>query len=165
MRDVEQAIKLSTQGCGAVDERKAALPRWSAPVLSYVHVYPYASPGARFSFTFDHSDLAISSNNAPVRAYDYTLNGLEQLGAMESDNDEEICYARREAAREVEKALEDEEVKCHDVESEEFDPAAGTQDILLADDVAPITKDAKPVLPDAIPATSSAQCGRHSSRL
>ncbi|KAI0285169.1 hypothetical protein BC826DRAFT_129539 [Russula brevipes] len=35
---------------------------------------------------FDHSDFAISTNNAPVRAYEYALNSLlEQLDAIDSD--------------------------------------------------------------------------------
>ncbi|KAI0285173.1 hypothetical protein BC826DRAFT_129587 [Russula brevipes] len=71
-------------------------------------------------------------------------------------------------SREVEKALEDierkvkerapratttevtkEEVKGYDVESEEPEAAPATQDIPPAD-VAPIAKDAKPVLPDVV---------------
>ncbi|KAI0283773.1 hypothetical protein BC826DRAFT_182569 [Russula brevipes] len=123
---------------------------------------------------FDQSDLAISPNNAPVRAYEYALNGLlEQLDAIESDGGGEICGAWREAVRKV-KALEDierkvkgrapratttevtkEEVKGCDVESEEPEAAPATQDIPAAD-VTPIAKDVKPVLPDVVPAVPPA---------
>ena len=57
---------------------------------------------------FDHSELAVTPNNAPVRAYQQALNGLlEQLDAIESDGDEEVRDARRDVVREVERALED----------------------------------------------------------
>ncbi|KAI0281176.1 hypothetical protein BC826DRAFT_129314 [Russula brevipes] len=112
---------------------------------------------------FDQSDLAISPNNAPVRAYEYALNGLlEQLDAIESDGNGDIRGAWREAVREVEKALEDverkvkergpratanevakEEVKGYDIESEEPEAALA----IPPADVAPIATDAKPVLP------------------
>jgi hypothetical protein len=124
---------------------------------------------------FDYSDLAISPNNAAVRAYEYALNSLlEQLDTIESGGDEEIRGARREAVREVEKALEDverkvkerapratttevtkEEVKGYDVESEGPQSAPATQAIPPAH-VAPIGKDAKPVLPDVVPASPAA---------
>ncbi|KAI0283777.1 hypothetical protein BC826DRAFT_182670 [Russula brevipes] len=123
---------------------------------------------------FDHSDLAISANNAPVRAYEYALNSLlEQLDAIDSDGDEEIRYARREAVREVEKAREDverkvkewapratttevakEEVKGYDVESEEPDTVTSTRGIQRAY-VSPTTKAARPVLPNVVPAASA----------
>jgi hypothetical protein len=61
---------------------------------------------------FDHFGLAVSPNNAPLRTYEGTLNGLlEQLDAIESDGDEEVRNTRREVVREVEKALEDLERK------------------------------------------------------
>ena len=61
---------------------------------------------------FDHSVLAVSPNNAPMRTYESSLNGLlEQLDAIESDGDEEVRSTRREVVREVEKALEDLERK------------------------------------------------------
>jgi len=110
-----------------------------------------------------------------VRAYEYALNGLlEKLDAMESDGNEEIRDARREAVKEVEKALEDverkvkeraprattsevtkEEVKGYDVESEEPTTTPSTQDIQPAD-FTPITKDASPFLPNVVPPASSA---------
>lgn len=91
---------------------------------------------------FDHSELAVSATNAPVRAHEHALNALlEQLDAIESDGDEEIRDVRREVVREVERALEDverkvreqarqvpgpevtkEEVKGYDVQSEESSP-------------------------------------------
>ncbi|KAI0285154.1 hypothetical protein BC826DRAFT_1109418 [Russula brevipes] len=213
MRDVEQAIKLSTQGRGVVDARKgraskvagsspgassskvkidgssslgpAASPRRSPasasipspapqPVSSLTTIRTVRSQASAlqsaFKFPpvldFDHSDFAISANNAPVRAYEYALNGLlEQLDAIESDGNEEIRDARREVVREVEKALEDverkvkerapratttevtkEEVKGYDVESEEREAAPA----IPPADAGPIAKDAKPVLPDAV---------------
>jgi hypothetical protein len=103
---------------------------------------------------FDHSELAITQNNAPVRAYENALNGLlEQLDAIESDGDEEVRNTRRDVVREVEKALEDverkvmeripqqslvpevrkEEVNGYDVESGSEDPGAPvtvTEDIV-----------------------------------
>ena len=61
---------------------------------------------------FDQSVLAVSANNAPLRAYENTLNGLlEQLDAIESDGDEEVRNTRREVVREVEKVLGDLEQK------------------------------------------------------
>ena len=91
---------------------------------------------------FDQSVLALSPNNAPVRAYENTLNGLlEQLDAIESDGDDEVRNVRREVVKEVEKALEDverrvsekapkpqvtedAEVKGYDVEAEALEPLA-----------------------------------------
>ena len=61
---------------------------------------------------FDHSELAVSSNNAPVRAYEHALNDLlEQLDGIESDGNEEVRDVRREVVREVERALEEVERK------------------------------------------------------
>ena len=61
---------------------------------------------------FEDSELAVSSNNAPVRAYEQALTGLlERLDAIESDGDEEVRVVRREVVREVERALEDVERK------------------------------------------------------
>ena len=87
---------------------------------------------------FDQSVLTVTTNNAPLRAFENTLNGLlEQLDAIKSDGDEEVRNTRREVVREVEKALEDlerkvsenapklqvtkdVEVKGYDVEAEEL---------------------------------------------
>jgi hypothetical protein len=64
---------------------------------------------------FDHSELAVTSNNAPVRAYEYALNGLlERLDAIESDGNEEVRDVRREVVREVERALEEVERKIQE---------------------------------------------------
>lgn len=61
---------------------------------------------------FDQSGLAVSPNNAPLRTYENALNGLlEHLDAIESDGDEEVRNARRDVVKEVEKALEDLELK------------------------------------------------------
>ena len=108
---------------------------------------------------FDHSELAVTQNNAPVRAYEQALNGLlEQLDAIESDGDEEVRDVRREVVREVESALEDverevkkkapvpeeskEEVNGYDVGSEGLE-ADASQDVLPAD-IAPDVEDVKP---------------------
>ncbi|KAH9955303.1 hypothetical protein BC827DRAFT_880695 [Russula dissimulans] len=111
---------------------------------------------------FEHSELAASTNNAPVRAYEQALSGLlEQLDAIESDGDEEVREVRRNVVREVERALEsverkvkekapqdsvpevtkEEAVKGYDVESEEAAAEAGplaSQDV-PSDDVALVT--------------------------
>ena len=64
---------------------------------------------------FEDSELAVSSNNTPVRAYEQALAGLlERLDAIESDGDEEVRVVRREVVREVERALEDVERKVKD---------------------------------------------------
>jgi len=116
---------------------------------------------------FDHSELAVSPNNAPVRAYEQALsNLLEQLDAIESDGDEEVREVRRDVVREVERALEaverkveektpqasvpevtkEEAVKGYDVESEE---AAGEAEPLIgqnvpSDGVVLVTEGVKP---------------------
>jgi hypothetical protein len=95
---------------------------------------------------FDQSELAVTPNNAPVRAYEQALNGLlEQLDAIESDGDEEIRNVRREVVKEVEKALEGVERKVreqapapevikgevsgYDVEGEEPEPSPVNRDV------------------------------------
>jgi BAG domain len=110
---------------------------------------------------FDQSVLAVTPDNAPVRAYKEALNGfLGQLDAIESDGDEEVRNIRREVVREVEKALEDvesrvrkqapqvpppevmkDEVKGYDVEGEE-PKGLVTQGAPLAD-AAPIAGNVK----------------------
>ena len=61
---------------------------------------------------FDHSELAVTPNNAPVRAYEHALNGLlGQLDAIESDGNEEVRDVRRGVVREVERALKEVERK------------------------------------------------------
>lgn len=115
---------------------------------------------------FDHSELAVSANNTPVRAYEQALNNLlEQLDAIESDGDEEVREVRRNVVREVERALEDverkvnekapqapvrevtkEEVKGYDVEGKES--AAETEPLasqaILSDGIALVTESVKP---------------------
>jgi hypothetical protein len=134
----------------------------------------------------DHSELAVSANNAPVRAYEKALNGLlEQLDAIESDGDEEIRDVRREVVREVERALEEVEriveerapratavadaakegAEGYDVESEEESESApapatatatATQDVPPTAAVDPVPEDVKPASPDVAPAVSPA---------
>jgi hypothetical protein len=82
---------------------------------------------------FDHSELAATSNNAPVRTYELALNGLlERLDAIESDGNEEVRDVRREVVREVERALEEVERKV-----KEQAPQAAVREVTKqeADDV------------------------------
>ena len=120
---------------------------------------------------FDHSELAVTSNNAPVRAYEYALNCLlERLDAIESDGNEEVRNARREVVREVEWALKevDRKIKeqaaqapvrgvakqeASDVESE-GPTASATQAVLPA--VVQATEAAKPTQPNAALVVSQA---------
>lgn len=125
---------------------------------------------------FDHSELAVSPNNAPVRAYEHALNGLlEQLDAIESDGDEELRNVRRDVVREVERALEaveekvrertpqgpvreatKEEVNGYDVESGSEEPEARVVEDVLLVKVSPSVKDARPTLADPAPLASPA---------
>ena len=126
---------------------------------------------------FVHSELSVSSNNAPVRAYEQALTGLlERLDAIESDGDEEVRDVRREVVREVERALEDverkvkeqapqvpvpevakEESSGRDIESEVPNPNASTTAdvppalVLIAEDTKPTQFDVASVAshPDA----------------
>jgi hypothetical protein len=119
---------------------------------------------------FDHSELGVTSNNAPVR-YKHALNGLvERLDAIESDGNEEVRDVRRGVVREVERALEEVERKvkegapqapvpevtnqeASDVESE--DPSASaTQAVPPA--VVHVTEGAKPTLLNLGPVASQA---------
>jgi len=120
---------------------------------------------------FDRGELAITSNNAPVRAYENALNGLlERLDAIESDGNEEVRDVRREVVREVERALEEVERKVKEkapqapvpevtkeeageVEGEDSG-ASATQDVPPA--VADIPEAAKPTLPKPVPVASQA---------
>jgi BAG domain len=120
---------------------------------------------------FDHSELGVSSNEAPVRAYEHSLNGLlERLDAIESDGNEEVRDVRRGVVREVERALEEVERKvkgrapqapvpevtnqeASDVERE--DPgASATQAVPPA--VVHVTEGAKPTLLNLAPVASQA---------
>ena len=118
---------------------------------------------------FDHSELAATSNNAPVRAYENALNGfLERLDAIESDGNEEVRDVRREVVREVERALEEVERKvkerapqapvpdvkkqeASDVRSEDLS-ASATQAVPPV--VVQLTEAAKPTLPNLAPVAS-----------
>ena len=63
---------------------------------------------------YDQSVFPAPPSIAPLRAYENTLNGLlEQLDAIDSDGNEEVRSTRREAVREVEKALDDLERKAN----------------------------------------------------
>ena len=114
---------------------------------------------------FEDSELAVTSNNAPVRSFEYALNGLlERLDAIESDGNEEVRDVRREAVREVERALEEVERKikeqapqipvpevtkqeASDVEREDVG-APATQAIPPA--VVQVTEAGKPTLPSPV---------------
>jgi hypothetical protein len=120
---------------------------------------------------FDHSEPAVTSNDAPVHAYEYALNGLlERLDAIESDGNEEVRDVRRAVVREVEGALKEVERKVKEqsrqalvsevtkqeasnVESE--DPSASaTQAVPPA--VVHVAEAAKPTLPNLAPVASQA---------
>jgi BAG domain-containing protein len=120
---------------------------------------------------FDHAELAVTSNNTPVRVYEHALNSLlERLDAIESDGNEEVRDFRREVVREVERALEEVERKVKEkapqalipevtreeageVKSEDAS-ASATEDVLPA--VADIPEAAKPTLPNPVPVASQA---------
>src|SRR6267154_2032564 len=119
---------------------------------------------------FEHSELAVTSNNAPVRAYEYALNGLlERLDVIESDGKEEVRDVRREVVREVERALEEVERKIKeqapqapvpevtkqeagDVESE--DPSASATQAVPP--VVHVTEAVKATLPNFAPVSPQA---------
>jgi hypothetical protein len=96
---------------------------------------------------FDHSELAATSNNAPVRAYELALNGLlERLDAIESDGDEEVRDVRREVVREVERALEEVERKVKEEAPQTSVPEVTEQEAREVD-----TEDASISATQAIP--------------
>ncbi|KAI0270562.1 hypothetical protein BC834DRAFT_520505 [Gloeopeniophorella convolvens] len=118
---------------------------------------------------FERSELAVSPNNAPVRAYEQALNGLlEELDSIASDGDEEVRGVRREVVKEVERALEtverkvreqapptipeaaQEEAQGYDVEME--GAAAPTSQIVPSIPVAPSAEDAVAAEPEVSPA-------------
>jgi hypothetical protein len=118
---------------------------------------------------FDHSELAATSNNAPVHAYEHALNSLlERLDAIESDGNEEVREVRRGVVREVERALEEVERKVKeqapqtpvpevtkqeagDVESE--DPSASATEA-VPPTVVHVTEATKPTVSDLTPVAS-----------
>ncbi|KAF8497061.1 hypothetical protein F5888DRAFT_1699963 [Russula emetica] len=173
----------SSSGRAASPTRNATPPSVSAfvpePVSPLTHIRAvrtqFSALESAFKFPpileFDHSELAVTSNNGPVRAYGYALNGLlERLDAIESDGNEEVRDVRREVVREVERALEEVERKvkaqapqapvpevtkqeASDVESE--DPSAfATQAVPPA--IVHVTEAAKPKLPNLAPMASQA---------
>ena len=114
---------------------------------------------------FDHSELAVTPNNAPVRAYEQALNGLlEQLDAIKSDGDEEVRDARRDVVREVERTLEDverqvkkrapQEAPVPEVSKEEANGYDIGSEEREAD--APDVEDVKLTPPDLVPTASPA---------
>ncbi|KAF8490565.1 hypothetical protein F5888DRAFT_1741188 [Russula emetica] len=123
---------------------------------------------------FDHSELAVTSNNAPVRAYEHALNGLlERLDAIESNGNEEVRDVRREVVREVERALEEVERKvkeqarrasvsevtkqdASDEKSEDPSSASATQSVTVPPAVVLVTETAKPTLANLAPVVSQA---------
>jgi len=121
---------------------------------------------------FDHSELAVTSNNAAVRTYELALNGLlERLDAIESDGNEEVRDVRREVVREVEQALEEVERKvkeqapqapvpevtkqeANDVESEGTSASATAAAVHA---VVHLSEAAKPTLPNLAPVVSQTE--------
>ena len=115
---------------------------------------------------FDHSELAVTSNNAPVRAYEFALNGLlERLDAIESDGNEEVRDVRREVVREVEGALEKVERKIKEqapqapipetANQETSDVESAERSASAIETVPPavvqVSEAAKPSLPNVVP--------------
>jgi BAG domain len=170
----------SSSGRAASPARSAAstsnstvVPQPASPLISIRAVrsqFSALESGFKFPaiLDFDHSELAVTPNNAPVRAYEYALNGLlEQLDAIESDGDEEVRNVRREVVREVEKAVEDveqkvreqtpqapvsevtkEEVNGYEVEIGSEERGAAASEDVLPVKVFPSVKDGKHTLPD-----------------
>ena len=171
----------SSSGRAASPTRNGTAPPVSAPVPGPVSPLTsiravrtqFAALECAFKFPpildFDHSELAASSNNAPVRAYEHALNNLlEQLDAIESDGNEEVRDVRRGAVREVERALEQVERKvkeqapqapvpevpkqeASDIESKN-PSASATQAVPPA--VVHVTEAAKPTLLNLAPVAS-----------
>jgi hypothetical protein len=154
----------------------AAVPEPVSPLTSIRAVRTqFSALESEFKFPpildFDYSELASTSNNAPVRAYELALNGLlERLDAIESDGNEEVRDVRREVVREVERALEEVERKvkeqalqalvpevtkqeASDVESEDTS-ASVTQAVPPA--VVHVTEAAKPPAANLAPVASQA---------
>jgi hypothetical protein len=173
----------SSSGHPASPSRKATFPAVSAPVSESVSpLTPIRAVRTQFSalesafkfpriLDFDHSELAGTTNNAPVRAYEHALNGLlERLDGIESDGNEEIREVRRGVVKEVERALEEVERKvkeqapqapvpevtkqeANDIESE--DPSASAAQA-VPPAVVHVTEAAKPTLLNLAPVASQA---------
>ncbi|KAF8494405.1 hypothetical protein F5888DRAFT_1717491 [Russula emetica] len=173
----------SSLGRAASPSRNTSSPSVSAPIpeplspLTSIRAVrtQFSELESAFKFPptvdFDHSELAVTSNNAPVRTYEYALNGLlERLDAIESDGNEEVRDVRREVVREVERALEEVERKvkeqvprapvpevtkreASDVQSE--DPSASATQV-VPPAVLHLTEAAKPTLPNPGAVTSHA---------
>jgi hypothetical protein len=183
MADREMQVKVEGPCFSGRAASNATSPSVSAPVPEPVSpVTSIRAVRTRFSalesafkfppiLDFDHSELAATSNNAPVQAYEYALNDLlERLDAIESDGNEEVRDVRRAVVREVEGALEEVERKvkeqsrqalvleftkqeASDVESE--GPSASvTQAVPPA--VVHVAEAAKPTLPNLAPVASQA---------
>jgi BAG domain len=114
---------------------------------------------------FDQSELAVTPNNAPVRAYEQALNDfLKQLDAIGSGGDEEVRNVRREVVREVEKALENverrirEQAPTPEVSKEEVKGYDVAKDPITLDapliSVASVTEDVKVSDPEPTTAVS-----------
>ena len=102
---------------------------------------------------FVHSELAVSSKSAPVRAYEQALTGLlERLDAIESDGDEEVRDVRREVVREVERALEDVERKVKEQAPQVPVPEAAKEESSRRDIESEVAKPNTSITPDAAPA-------------
>ncbi|KAF8494409.1 hypothetical protein F5888DRAFT_1717538 [Russula emetica] len=169
---------LSSLGRAASPSRNTSSPSVSAPIpeplspLTSIRAVrtQFSELESAFKFPptvdFDHSELAVTSNNVPVRTYEYALNGLlERLDAIESDGNEEVRDVRRDVVREVERALEEVERKVKeqaprapvpDLTKQEAseDSASATQVVPPA--VLHITEAAKPTLPNLGPVISQA---------
>ena len=102
---------------------------------------------------FEESELAVSSNNTPVRAYEQALTGLlERLDAIESDGDEEVRVVRREVVREVERALEDVERKVKERAPQVPIPEVAKEEANSRDGESEVPKSDASASPDVVPA-------------
>ena len=83
-------------------------------------------------FSDDEADgLAYTPTNAPVKVYEYALEGLlARLDAVESDGDEEVRVARRTVVQEVEMALEGVEGKVKRAREVAQDASRSGEDVL-----------------------------------
>jgi hypothetical protein len=168
----------------ASTSNSTVVPRPTSPLITIRAVRSqFSALESAFKFPpvldFDHSELAVTPNNAPVRAYEHALNGLlEQLDAIESDGDEEVRNVRREVVREVERALEDveqkvreqtpqapvqevtkEEVNGYEVESGSEEAETRVTEEVLPVKVFPSVEEGKGTLPDLAALGSPGEAG------
>ena len=141
----------------------AAVPEPVSPLTSIRAVrkeFSALESGFKFPaiLDFDHSELAATSNNAPVRSFEVALNGLlERLDAIESDGNEEVRDVRREVVREVERALEEVELKVKQQALQAAVPEVSKQDTSAAESEDPSASVTQGVSPAVVHLTEGAK--------